>query len=194
MDPLLGHTEDALESGDVYTKQQRIAQLAARMPTAGMTSLAHHIDKGWLYEAYRQTRRDGAAGVDEVTAVEYERDLEGNLELLLERFKSGSYQAPPVKRVYIAKEGKEGGKRPIGIPTLEDKVLQRAVVMLLSPLYEQEFLCCSYGFRPGRSAHQALEAMWKAIMSMGDECWVLEVDIKSYLETSSYCTPFMGGC
>lgn len=180
---MLGHTEDALESGDVYTKQQRIAQLAAQMPTAGMTSLAHHIDKVWLHEAYRQTRRDGAAGVDEVTACEYEKNLDGNLELLLERFKSGSYHAPPVKRVYIAKQGEKGSKRPIGIPTLEDKVLQRAVVMLLSPLYEQDFCSCSYGFRPGRNAHQGLEAMWKAIMSMGDGCWVLEADIRSYFDT-----------
>lgn len=183
MDPLLGHTEDALESGSVYTKQQRIAELAARMPTAGLTSLAHHIDKGWLYEAYQQTRKDGAAGVDEVTAAEYEQNLDENLSSLLERFKSGSYFAPPVKRVYIAKEGKKGAKRPIGMPTLEDKVLQRAVVMLLSPVYEQDFMDCSYGFRPGRSCHQALEALWKAVMSMGETCWVLEVDIKSYFDT-----------
>jgi group II intron reverse transcriptase/maturase len=182
MVPLLGHTEDALESGNVYTKQQRIAQLAAQMPTAGMTSLAYHIDKDWLYEAYRRTRKDGAAGVDEVTATEYEQNLDGNLSSLLERFKSGSYFAPPVKRVYIAKDGKRGSQRPIGIPTLEDKVMQRAVVMLLSPLYEQDFLDCSYGFRPGRSAHQALEALWKASMSMGRTCWVLEVDIRSYFD------------
>jgi group II intron reverse transcriptase/maturase len=183
MGPELGHTEDALESTDVLTKQQRIAQLSAQMPTAGLTSLAHHIDKDWLYEAYRRTRKDGAAGVDDVTAAEYEQDLEGNLSSLLERFKSGSYFAPPVKRVYIAKEGSRGAKRAIGMPTLEDKVLQRAVVMLLSPIYEHDFLDCSYGFRPGRSVHQALEALWHAIMSMGGRCWVLEVDIKSYFDT-----------
>ena len=183
MGPRLGHTEDALESTDVLTKQQRIAQLSAQMPTAGLTSLAYHIDKGWLNEAYRRTRKDAAAGVDEVTAAEYEQDLEGNLASLLERFKSGSYFAPPVKRVYIAKEGSRDAKRPIGIPTLEDKVLQRAVVMLLSPIYEHDFLDCSYGFRPGRNVHQALEALWHAVMSMGGRCWVLEVDIKSYFDT-----------
>ena len=180
---LVGNTEDTLESESVYTKQQRIAELAKQMPDAGFTSLAYHIDLEWLKEAYRQTRKDGAAGVDDVTAAQYETDLENNLSSLLERFKSGSYFAPPVKRVYIPKE--VGGEpiRPIGIPTLEDKILQRAVVMLLAPLYEQDFLDCSYGFRPGRNAHQALEALWQAIMGMGSVCWVLEVDIKSYFDT-----------
>ena len=96
---LLGNTEDALESASVYTKQQRIAQLAKRMPEVGFTSLAYHIDLEWLHEAYRRTRKDGAAGVDDMTAEQYEEDLENNLRSLLERFKSGSYYAPPVKRV-----------------------------------------------------------------------------------------------
>jgi len=180
---LLGNTEDAMESGKVYTKQQRIAQLAKQMPELSFTSLAYHIDLEWLQEAYRRTRKDGAAGVDEVTAEQYEADLDNNLRSLLERFKSGSYHAPPVKRVYIPKEAGGKPERPIGIPTLEDKVLQRAVVMLLSSVYEQDFLECSYGFREGRSAHQALEALWQAIMGMGGRCWVYEVDIKSY-----FCT------
>ncbi len=172
-----------MESGSVYTKQQRIAKLAKQMPDAGFTSLAYYVDREWLKEAYRQTRKEGAVGVDDVMAAQYEGDLENNLSLLLERFKSGSYFAPPVKRAYIPKE--VGGEpiRPIGIPTLEDKILQRAVVMLLAPLYEQDFLDCSYGFRPGRNALQALEALWHAIMGMGSACWVLEVDIKSYFDT-----------
>jgi RNA-directed DNA polymerase len=180
---LVGNTEDALESESVYTKQQRIAELAKQMPDAGFTSLAYHIDLEWLKEAYGRIRKDGATGVDDMTAAQYETDLENNLSSLLERFKSGSYFAPPVKRVYIPKE--VGGEpiRPIGIPTLEDKILQRAVVMLLAPLYEHDFLDCSYGFRPGRNAHQALEALWQAIMGMGSVCWVLEVDIKSYFDT-----------
>jgi len=185
----VGNTGDALKSGNVYTKQQRIAELAKLMVDAGFTSLAYLIDLEWLREAYRRTRKDGAAGVDEVTAEEYEKDLEGNLQSLLDRFKSGRYHAPPVKRAYIPKG--DGAMRPIGIPALEDKVLQRAVVMVLTPLYEQDFRDCSYGFRPGRSAHQALEALWREIMRRGG-CWVLEVDIRSYLETSSYCTPFHG--
>lgn len=169
-------------SGDVCTKQQRIAHLARLMPDACFTTLAHHIDLEWMQEAYRRTRKGGAAGVDEVTAEQYEEELLGNLQSLLERLKSGRYYAPPVKRVYIPKEGETGARRPIGIPTLEDKVLQRAVVMVLTPLYEQDFLDCSYGFRPGRSAHQALEALWKEVMR-GRGCWVLEVDIRSYFDT-----------
>ena len=169
-----------MRSENVYTKQQRIAQLARLMTDASFTTLAHHIDLEWLEEAYRRTRKDGAAGVDEVTAQEYEKDLSSNLQSLLDRFKSGRYYAPPVKRVYIPKG--DGGKRPIGIPALEDKVLQRAVVMVLTPLYEQDFLDCSYGFRPERSAHQALEALWKEIMKRGG-CWLLEVDIKSFYDT-----------
>jgi RNA-directed DNA polymerase len=114
----------------------------------------------WLREAYRRTRKDGAPGVDGQVEAYYEADLEANLSSLLDRFNSGRYRAPPVKRVYIPKgEGKR--LRPIGMPTLEDKVLQRAVVMLLEPLYEQQFLDCSYGFRPGRSAHQALDELWR---------------------------------
>jgi RNA-directed DNA polymerase len=180
---LVGNTEDTLESESVYTKQQRIAELARQMPDAGFTSFAYHIDLEWLKEAYGRTRKDGATGVDDMTAAQFETDLENNLSSLLRRFKSGSYFAPPVKRVYIPKE--VGGEpiRPIGIPTLEDKILQRAVVMLLAPLYEHDFLDCSYGFRPGRNAHQALEALWQAIMGMGSVCWVLEVDIKSYFDT-----------
>ena len=176
---LLGNTEDALESGKVYTKQQRIAELASRMPEAELTSLAYHIDLEWMYAAYRRIRKKGAVGVDNVTAEEYEKDLDGNLRSLLERFKSGSYKAPPVKRVYIPKG--DGRKRPIGIPALEDKILQRAVVMVLTPLYEQDFHDCSYGFRPERSVHKALDAMWQGIMRLGG-CWVMEVDISSYFD------------
>ena len=180
---LLGDTGDTMRSENVYTKQQRIAELAKQMPEVSFTSLAYHIDLEWLQEAYRRTRKDGAAGVDEVTAEQYEEDLDNNLGSLLNRFKSGSYYAPPVKRVYIPKGAGGKPERPIGIPTLEDKVLQRAVVMLLSPVYEQDFLECSYGFREGCSAQQALEALWHAIMEMGGKCWVYEVDIKSYFDT-----------
>ena len=124
----------------VSTRQQRIAELAKQSPEMGFTSLNHHIDLTWLREAYRRTRKDGAAGVDGVTAAQYEADLEANLASLLERFKSGRYRAPAVRRVPIPKPGKAKKTRPIGIPTLEDKVLQRAVLMVLEPIFEQDFL------------------------------------------------------
>ena len=153
-------------SDTVSTRQQQIAELTRRDPQRQLTSLNHHIDLSWLYEAYRRTRKDGAVGVDGQTAAEYERDLEANLRSLLERAKSGRYQAPPVRRVYIPKgTGRE--TRPLGIPTFEDKVLQRAVAMVLEPIYEQDFYDCSYGFRPRRSAHQALQALWEQTMQGG---------------------------
>src|SRR5210317_1049432 len=163
-------------STDVSTKQERIAGLAKQSPQMAFTSLAYLMDIDWLKEAYRRTRKDGAVGVDGVTAVDYEQDLEGNLQSLLDRAKSGTYRAPPVRRVHIPKGGSSTETRPIGIPTLEDKILQRAVVMLLEPIYEQDFLDCSYGFRPRRSAHQALESLWHQCMDLRVR-WILDVDI-----------------
>jgi group II intron reverse transcriptase/maturase len=165
----------------VCTKQQRIAELAKEHPEWSFNNLAHMIDQAWMHEAYVQTRKDGATGVDGQTAKEYVLELERNLEDLRERAKAGTYKAPPVRRVYIPKgTGKE--KRPIGIPTFEDKVLQRAIVMLLEPVYEQDFHDCSYGFRPQRSAHQALQKLWECMMQVGGG-WVLEVDLRKYFDT-----------
>ena len=165
----------------VSTKQQRIAELAKQSPEMGFTSLAHHIDLRWLYEAYLRVRPDGATGVDGQTVEDYTANLRENLQSLLDRAKSGTYRAPPVRRVHIPK-GARGDTRPIGIPTFEDKVLQRAVVMVLEPVYEQDFLDCSYGFRPGRSAHQALDAVWQQAMGNGGG-WVVEVDIRKFFDT-----------
>jgi RNA-directed DNA polymerase len=172
---------ETLDSEIVSTRQQRIAQLAKQMPEKGLTSLNQHLDLAWLREAYRRTRKDGAVGVDGQTAADYEQELESNLRSLLERAKSGTYWAPPVRRVYIPK-GTGPETRPIGIPTLEDKVLQRAIVMLLEPIYEEDFYDCSYGFRPGRSAHDALESLWKQTMRSGVSC-LLEVDIRKFFDT-----------
>ena len=133
----------------VSTKLQQIAELARQSPSMVLTTLAHHIDVGFLQEAYRRTRKDGAPGVDRQTANQYAEELDSNLCSLLDRLKSGTYQAPPVKRVHIPK-GDGSKTRPIGIPTFEDKILQRAVTMVLEAVYEQEFHECSYGFRPGR--------------------------------------------
>jgi RNA-directed DNA polymerase len=172
-------------SEDVFTKQERIARLAKQSPEMGFTSLAYLMDIEWLQEAYRRTRKDGAVGIDGQTSADYERDLAGNLQSLLDRAKSGRYFAPPVRRVHIPKAGSSTETRPIGIPTLEDKVLQRAVVMLLEPIYEQDFHDGSYGFRPGRSAHDALESLWKGLMNMGGG-WVLEVDIRKFFDTLTH--------
>ena len=152
----------AQELDSVSTKYQRIAELAKRDPGCSFTSLAHHIDLAWLKRAYQRTRKEGAVGVDEMTAKEYEQDLEANLERLLEAAKSGRYYAPPVKRVWLPKG--DGSKlRPIGIPTFEDKVVPRAVARVLEAVYEQDFHEHSYGFRPGRSAHQALKTVWEEL-------------------------------
>ena len=165
----------------ISTRQEKLAKLAQIEPKLVLTTLAHHIDEVWLREAYRRTRKDGAVGVDGVTAAQYEADLEANLASLLERFKSGRYRAPAVRRVHIPKPGKAKKTRPIGIPTLEDKVLQRAVLMVLEPVYEQDFLDCSYGFRRGRSAHQALDALWRGLMTMGGG-WIIDLDIQSFFD------------
>jgi group II intron reverse transcriptase/maturase len=166
---------------NISTKQQRIATLARQAPQMAFTSLAHHIDIEWLREAYNRTRRDGASGIDGQTWREYGERLEENLASLLDRAKSGRYRAPPVRRVHIPK-GDGKSTRPLGIPTLEDKVLQRAVAMVLEPIYEQDFHSFSYGFRPGRSAHQALDAFRDRMMEMGGG-WVVEVDISKFFDT-----------
>ena len=165
----------------ISTKQQRIAQMAGVNPERGLISLSHHMDLEWMFEAYRRTRKDGAVGIDGQTAKDYEANLEANLQSLLDRAKSGDhYKAPPVRRVHIPKG--DGSTRPLGIPTFEDKVLQRAVVMVLEPLYEQDFLNCSYGFRPGRSAHQALAEIQSRLTKMGGG-WVLDVDIRKFFDS-----------
>jgi RNA-directed DNA polymerase len=168
-------------SRTVSTKLERIASMAKTMADVPLSTLAHHIDVEWLREAHRRTRKDGARGVDGQSACQYGERLEENLASLLERAKSGTYRAPPVRRVHIPKgDGKQ--TRPIGIPTFEDKVLQRAVAMVLEAVYEQSFHDFSYGFRPGRSAHQACEALRNATMRMAGG-WVLEVDIKKFFDT-----------
>jgi group II intron reverse transcriptase/maturase len=170
----------SLDLGSISTRLRRIAKLAREDRERSFLSLAHNIDEYWMWEAYSRTRKDGAPGIDGKTAKEYEVDLMGNLRSLLERFKSGLYRAPPVKRVHIPK-GDGSKTRPIGIPTFEDKVLQRAVAMVVEAVYEQDFLDCSYGFRPGRSAHDALGVLWQELTKLGGG-WVLEVDIRSFFD------------
>jgi len=171
---------DTQRSENVCTKQRRIAAIARQRPQERLSALNHYLDIEWLREAYDRVRRDSAPGVDGQTVGQYGQDLENNLRSLLHRAKGGTYIAPPVKRVHIPKDERE--TRPIGMPTTEDKVLGRAVVMLLEPIYEEAFYDFSYGFRPGRSAHQALAAFWQQATDLGVR-WVLEVDIRKYFDS-----------
>jgi RNA-directed DNA polymerase len=174
---------ETLRSGTSSTRLAQIAELARRHPERVFSSLHHVIDAMLLREAYRLTRKDAAVGVDGQSAEDYGRDLEKNLESLHERFRSGTYYAPPVKRVHIPKG--DGRTRPIGIPTFEDKVLQRAVAMVMAAIYEQDFHPGSYGFRPKRGAHDALQAVWEATTRIGGG-WVLEVDIRAFFDTLNH--------
>ena len=168
-------------SESVLLKQGRIATLAKQSADMGFTSLMHHLNTEWLLEAYWLTRKDGAPGIDGETWASYGEQLESNLEQLIGRLKANSYRAPAVRRKHIPKAGSPGETRPLGIPTLEDKVLQRAVVMLLEPIYETDFSDCSYGFRKGRSAHQALDALRHESMSISGG-WIVELDIRKFFD------------
>lgn len=181
MEPNEGKMTKTKNLETISTKLERIAEIARKYRGKPLTPLSHFIDLEWLMEAYRRTRKDGAVGVDGCTAERYAERLEENLRQLLDRAKAGhAYRAPPVRRVHIPKG--DGRTRPIGIPTFEDKVLQRAVAMVLEAVYEQDFQDCSFGFRPRRSAHDALEAVWKHTMDIGGG-WVLEADIESFFDS-----------
>ena len=145
-----------MRSPTVYTKLQQLAKQAVQHPERVFTTVAHLVDVDMLREAFYRTA-DKAPGVDKVTKKAYERDLEANLADLHERLRTGRYFAPPVERVWIDRE--DGKKRPIGKPTFEDKVAQRAYAMVLSAIYEKDFLSCSYGYRLGLSSHHALDAL-----------------------------------
>lgn len=169
-------------SAIVSTKQQRIAKLAYERKDGQIYSLNQYLDETWLMEAYKRTRKDGATGIDGVEAEEYGKNLSENIKGLITKAKTGLYRAPAVRRVYIPKAGSKTEKRPIGIPTYEDKILQRAVAMILEPIFEVHFKDSSYGFRPKRSQHQALKRIWKSVMKAGD-CYIIEIDIKKYFDT-----------
>lgn len=169
-----------MRPNSVSTKQERIATWARNNPARVFTALNHYLDYEWLLSAYALTRKDGAVGADGITSQVYAERLQDNLESLLSRLKSGRYQAPPVRRVYIPKS--DGSQRALGIASFEDKIAQRAIVMLLEPLYEQTFKESSFGFRPGKSAHQSLQYLRNHIMDNGGR-WLIDVDIHQYFDT-----------
>jgi group II intron reverse transcriptase/maturase len=165
----------------VSTKRQRIATIAKQHIGEPLTLLHHYIDETWLKVAYHSLRKKSAPGIDRQTWIEYGENLEENVKSLLGRAKSGRYKAPAVRRVEIPKPGSKE-KRKLGIPTIEDKVLQKAVLMILDPIYELEFYNFSYGFRTGKSQHQALEYLWQGIMGNNIQ-WIIDLDIRKFFDT-----------
>ena len=167
--------------GSATSALERVRQAASRDRQQRFTALLHHVyDIERLRAAYLGIKRDAAAGVDGETWRHYGENLEANLQDLAARLKREAYRAQPVRRAYIPKA--DGRQRPLGVPTLEDKTVQRAVVEVLNAIYEQDFLGFSYGFRPGRSPHQALDALAVGI-TMKNVNWVLDADIRSFFDT-----------
>jgi RNA-directed DNA polymerase len=162
------------------TKLDRLAELAKEDGKRQFFSIAHLITPEALYAAFRGLRKDASAGVDGVTCEEYEKDAAGNIRQLYQRLRDGKYQAQPLRRIYIPKE--DGKQRPISIPALEDKILQKAVAEVLNAIYEQDFLECSYGFRPGRGAQQALDEVGRVTCTRPTG-WILEIDITAYFDS-----------
>ena len=184
-----GQPEGNLREGSRVRTQSRAAlpsnlarvNVAARKAVqTRFNALLHHVDVEALERAFRRQKRQASAGVDGITVADYEQNLEANLQDLCARVHTGRYRPQPVRRVYIPKA--DGGRRPLGVPTLEDKIVQGAVAEVLSAIYEVDFLGFSYGFRPGRNPHQALSSLHTAIMSQRVN-WVLDADIRSFFDS-----------
>ena len=161
----------------------RVQVAARRSRHTRFTALLHHVDEAALLRAFQRQRRAASAGVDGMTVERYERDLERNIRHLCDRVHSGRYRPQPVRRTYIPKA--DGGHRPLGVPALEDKIVQGAVAEVLSAIYEADFLGFSYGFRPRRSAHHALQALHTALMTR-KALWVLDADIRRFFDSVNH--------
>src|SRR5215813_9136120 len=161
---------------------ERIRKVARERKKERFTALFHHISIDLLEEAFYELKEDAAPGVDRLTWTDYEADLECKLEDLHDRVQRGAYRALPSRRVYIPKP--DGRQRPLAVAALEDKIVQRAVVALLNAIYEEDFLGFSYGFRPGRGTHDALDALCVGIHSR-KVSWILDADIRSFFDTVS---------
>ena len=166
-------------SGNVKTLRHWIATLARHHAATGLKSVYHKLDKWLLAEAHRRLEPNKAPGIDGVTKAQYSQELGGKLDELVNRVRAQTYRAPPVRRVDIPKGN--GETRPLGIPAYEDKVLQKAFVLLVEPVFEREFLDCSYGFRPRRNGHQAVRAARDAIMS--GHHWIIDLDSRKYFDS-----------
>jgi RNA-directed DNA polymerase len=177
------NTNRALDRAVVQSALGRIRQAVVKDKRVKFTSLMHHIyNLSMLREAFYGLKRDAAAGVDGATWRQYEEELESNLADLSGRLRRGAYRAKPVRRVFISKE--DGRQRPLGVTALEDKIVQRATVEVLNGIYEHDFLGFSYGYRPGRRQHQALDALYLGLQGRVD--WVLEGDISAFFETMDH--------
>lgn len=172
---------DASTSLDMSTGLRKVADRAKREPAARFHSLAHLIDEELLAGAFARLRSNAAVGVDGITKEQYGQDLRSKLQDLHERLKTKRYRHQPIRRVHIPKE-KKGQTRPIGISATEDKVVQNALREVLEAVYEQTFMDCSYGFRPGRSAHGAVRALTRAVDD-GEANWILEFDVVSFFDS-----------
>jgi len=166
--------------GNMSPELLKVVERAQREPEGRFHSLAHLIDVSALERAYRRSRKDAAVGVDGVTKEQYRQELEANLQDLHARMKAKRYRHQPIRRVHIPKEG--GKTRPIGISAFEDKLVQDAVREVLEAIYEQDFLDCSYGFRPKRSPHDAVRALDR-IVHRGEVSWILEADLVSFFDS-----------
>jgi RNA-directed DNA polymerase len=171
---------NALTLEDMSPGLLKVVERAKDEPEGRFHSLAHLVDVPALTRAYRRARSDAAVGVDGVTKEHYGHNLEANLQALHARLKTKRYRHQPIRRVYIPKG--QGNMRPIGIAAFEDKLVQDAVREVLEALYEQDFLGCSYGFRPGRSAHDAVRTL-DQIVHRGEVQWILEADIVSFFDS-----------
>src|SRR6266849_2520354 len=170
--------------GDAPSALERVRQAAAKDKKLRFTALLHHIYKlETLRMVYFSLKKEAAPGVDGETWRHYGEQLEGNLQDLSKRLKRGAYRAKPVRRVYIPKA--DGRQRPLGVTALEDKLVQRAAVEVLNAIYETDFLGFSYGFRPGRSQHQALDALYTGLLTRRVN-WVLDLDIRNFFDGLSH--------
>jgi group II intron reverse transcriptase/maturase len=169
-----------MQSPIVSRELQPIAEQAVKEPDKVFTDILHLVEVDFLREAYQRMRKDAAPGLDGVTARQYGEKLDENLEALYERMRKGQYCAPAVKCIWLDKEN--GKKRPIGIPEFEDKVVQGAVSMLLGAVYEQDFYDVSYGFRPGRNPHQALQKLREECMRWNIG-WIIDADVSGFCDS-----------